>query len=198
MNKVYPSEPATVKPAELPDDVLTSIGRLVRSCAEIEDILDLFIGNLAELSETKVAILIGKTPISRKREIALELATIRADAAAKTHKIAFDSVFNEILYCRNAIAHGNFLGISDNGYVFRTANPGPIQDESKLQIAVCYSAEVIHDFARIAEARIGELEILLQVKERREERYTRSLLPHNKARIPKKGSQRPQPQSSAK
>lgn len=187
MAKIYPSEPATVKPANLPDEILTSIGRLVRSCAEIEDVLDLFIGNLAELSETKVTILMGKTPISRKLEIASELAKIRPDAAAQAHKVAFDPVFSDILYCRNAVAHGSFMGTTEDGYVFRTANPGPIQDESKLRVVVCYPAETIHDFARVAEARIAELEGLLQVKEQRAERYTRPLLPHSKARNPKIG-----------
>lgn len=196
MSKVYPSEPAPVKPAILPDDVLLSIGKLVRACAEIEDILDLFISGLAGIDESKTGILLGRTAMTRRIEIALELANLRTDGAAKLHAKAFDTMWDDIVFCRNAIAHGSFMGETEHGFAFRTAIPGPIKGETKLRTVVVFPAATIHDFATIATKRVPELERLFEVVAQRIERQTRSLLPHKKAQPRASAERQPPPQSS--
>jgi hypothetical protein len=196
MARIYPSEKATVKPSELPDDIVLSIGKLVRACAEMEDILDLFICGLAEISESKATILLGRTAVTRRVEIALELAKLRTDEAVTVHKKAFDSAFDDILYCRNVVSHGTFMGTSEHGYVFRTALPGPTLTDQKLRLAVALPAQTIHDTAALATLRAAELEEFLQVKEQRAERQTQSLSPHNKSQPLASAKRPPPPQSS--
>lgn len=181
MPRTYGSKELEVKPADLPNEVLLAIGCLVRAVAEMEDILDLFIGNLAGLSESRTTIMLGRTAISRKLETAHELAKTREDKALEHFKTAFDEGFNDILECRNVVAHGKFLGKTEEGYAFLTANPGPVRDDSKIRIVVSYSARTIVALAHLAEIRLPEMERYLQLEERRAERLLRPLLPHSKA-----------------
>jgi len=196
MPKTYGSNQRDVKPAQLPDATLRDIGRLVRACAEIEDIVDLFIASLAELNETRAFIMLGRTAISRRLEIALELAKVREDNALAVHKTAFDAVFNDILECRNAVAHGKLLGKTEDGFAFLTGNSGPVRDDSKIRIVASYTAATIKEYARVAEARIPQLEAYLKVEGPRSERLRRPLLPHSKAQPQANAGRQRQPRSS--
>ena len=196
MARIYGSTKLEVKSTELPVAVMLAVGRLVRAVAEMEDILDLFIGSLAQLSESRTTIMLGRTAISKKLEIALDLAKTRDDAALGHFKAAFDQTFLDIIECRNVVAHGKLLGETKEGFAFLTTNPGPVREDSKIRIVVSYAGKTIEALAALAEIRVPEMEAFLQVADQRAERLLRPLLPHSKAQLQGKRSPPSPPQSS--
>lgn len=48
----------------IPDETLAAIGRLIGAFAEIEDLVTLYICNLAEISQSKAIVLLGRTAIT--------------------------------------------------------------------------------------------------------------------------------------
>ena len=114
MPRTYGKKPSYLKPAKLPQKTLVEIGRIVRAVAEIEDLVDLHICNLAGLSESKATVLLGKTAITRRLEMAKYLAQMLPQEALDIHNAAFGTVeFLDIVECRNAVAHGKLLGKND-------------------------------------------------------------------------------------
>ena len=81
MKPVYGDKAVGVTPGALDDKALLVIARLVRACAELEDIVNLFICNLAEISESRMIVLLGKSAISKRVEIAEYLAKMGAAEA---------------------------------------------------------------------------------------------------------------------
>lgn len=176
---------------------MVAIGRIIRATAEIEDILELFIGALANLSESQACIFLGRSPISRKLEIAEALAKIRPDKALATYQEAFPDAFRDVLDCRNAVAHGVLIGISEEGeYAFLTTPSGQVKDGSSMRIVISYSAATISNIAGRAEAMIPYLEERLKVETQRAERLQRPLEPHPKAQPQARAKSKRQPQSS--
>jgi hypothetical protein len=195
MPRTYGATACELKPAALTTETLSDIGRLVRAFAEIEDILDLHIACLAGISETKVTILLGRTAISRRMEIAETLARLRPDKALEVHLSAFKG-FGDISDCRNAVAHGKLLGVDDDGKLaFLTFNSAPPSGEAAIRVAFSYHPETIKLLATTAEAAIPTLERMLQVEALRAERLLRPLQPHSKARVAKSAKPPPPPQS---
>jgi len=107
---------------------------------------------LAEISETKATILIGRTAVTRRIEIAEQLASIRTDKALAVRKGAFNEQYYDIIDCRNAVAHGTLLGKDSNGnFAFPTASTAKPQDQKAMRYVFGYTAEQIIKFAERAE-----------------------------------------------
>lgn len=182
MPRIYPKEAPPLRPGKIDDATLHAIGRLIRATAEIEDIVDCFIAILAGLSETRALIMLGRTAITRRLEIAETLAKVRTDKAHDVYKEAFPKAFQDLLECRNAVAHGVLIGITDeNEFAFLTTPTSMTEGESAKRIVASYNSATIANFADKAEAMLPWLEERLQVQEQRAERLQRPLKPHPKS-----------------
>ena len=196
MGRIYGKGHQELKPAKLTVPVLTAIGRLVRACAEIEDLVDLFIAKLAELSETKMTILLGRTAVTRRIEIAEQLAAIRTDGALKVHAAIFNEGYYDVIDCRNAVAHGTLLGKSTDGMLyFLTSNTSKPKDQRSRRFTFGYAPKTIIAFAQYAEQLVPHFEQALKVQDMRAERLQRPLSPHPKAQPQRSAKSPRQPQS---
>lgn len=197
MGRSYGNKEVELKPATLAEPLLTAIGRLVRACAEIEDMVDLFIMNLAEVNESRMTILLGRTAITRRIEMAEALAMLREDDALAVHKKAFDSGYYDTIDCRNAVAHGTLMGADVDGrlYFLTSTTAKPENGRARRQV-LSYLPEQIIDFGKYAEDKIGILAPLLQVQELRKARLERPLAPHPKGQPQRSATPKQQPPSS--
>ena len=181
--KVYAEGPHDATPADLDDQTLTEIGRLIRACAEIEDLVTFFICNLAEMSETRATVLLGRIGITQRIAIAKYLAQLSGGGAVTLCKHAFDADFQTILDCRNAVAHGVFLGTVEEGRLaFLTRKTVLPETDAARQVVEAYLPANIALYARTAEGAIPKLEEYLKVKELRQNRYGKPLSGHPKAK----------------
>ena len=197
MPRTYPKEAAQLKAGKIDDLTLHGIGRLIRATAEIEDIVDCFISNLAGLSESRTLIMLGRTAITRRLEIAEMLAKVRTDKAHSAYKEAFPAEFADLLECRNAVAHGVLIGVTDQAeFAFLTTPTGSTEGESSMRIVASYNSATILNFADKAEAMIPWLEQRLKVQELRAARLQRPLRPHPKSQDRGRAKPPPPPQSS--
>jgi hypothetical protein len=184
VEKTYSTTPSDVKEAALDDETLCAIGRLIRGFAEIEDLITLYICRLGGLSESQCAILLGRTAISRRLEIARDLAIMAGTAVATTHESIFDSNFFSLLNCRNTFAHGTFLGTTDDGdLAFLTVKSDDIRsnDGKYLRIVESYNSQNIIFYAKTVEESISKIEQVLVLKETRSARHNKALGVHRKA-----------------
>jgi hypothetical protein len=171
---------------------------LIRACAEIEDLIALFICNLAEISASKAIVLLGRTAVTRRVEIAEYLASMIGPHCTALHRQNFDAAFWEILSCRNAVAHGVLMGRDKEGrYAFLTSKTAETEVPSAIQIVESYLQSDIEIYAKAAEVAIPLFVKNLKLEPLRAERLARPLFPHRKGR-PQRGrgaKQQPQPRS---
>lgn len=194
MVRSYGDREETLKPAVLPDSVLTEIGRLIRAFAEIEDLINLYLCGLAQINESKALVLLGRTAITRRIEMAEYLALMTGDAISATHKEIFNSGFREALECRNAVAHGLLLGRTDDDrFAFLTAKTEIPSGPSAVQLAISYHEASISAYAKLATDAIPQIEARLKLEDMRAARLQRPLLPHRKAQRQRAPSAKPQP-----
>ena len=181
MVKIYSSKSQELQPATIDDATLLQIGKLIRATAEIEDLVTLYICNLAEINASKAVILLGRTAVTRRLEIAEYLASMIGPHVTQLHKDNFNAVFGEVLSCRNAVAHGVLMGIDSGGrYAFLTSKTAETTVASAIQIVESYLPSDIKEFARVAEESIPILETNLKLRPLRAERLRRPLAPHRK------------------
>ena len=192
MPKVYSSTPTELQPTTIDDDTLLQIGKLVRATAEIEDLITLYICCLAEISASKAIVLLGRTAVTRRLEIAEYLAGMVGPHVTKLHNDNFNAAFSDVLSCRNAVVHGVLMGITPEGrYAFLTAKTVETTIPSAFQIVESYLPSDIKTFAAMAEEAIPILETNLKLQPLRAERLQRPLVPHRKGRRRGKKGERP-------
>ena len=150
MPRHYPTDPSSLATATLDAAALQAIGRLVRANAEIEDMLMLFIGNLAGLSEAKKTVLmVGRKPIREQLDLAQRLAALHSPAAAEVCGVCFDATYLELVDARNDVAHVVLVGRDDDGRLtFLNQKPAGVgSDGGVRQVAASYSTEQIAEAA---------------------------------------------------
>lgn len=198
MPRTYSDKEQQLKPTTLPDGVLLAIGKLVRAFAETEDLVNLHLCNLAETTESRIIVLLGKTAITRRLEMAEYLAQMAGEHVADLHKKVFNAGFREALECRNTVAHGLLLGETEDGsYAFLTSKAEVPTGKTAVQLAITYTAESIKEYARLAEDAVPLIEKHLRLGVLRRTRLGRPLHAHRKARpqrIPS-AKKKPPPQS---
>ena len=186
MPRSYGHKEEPLKPTKLPVKVLADIGRLVRAFADIEDLVTLYICNLAEINESRAIVLLGKAALTRRLEMAEYLAQMTGKGIAALHKQLFNSMFREALECRNAVAHGILLGKTEAGrYAFLTSKTEIPTGPSAIQLAITYDPESIKVYAKLSEDAVPLIEKHLKLQGLRQARLQRPLLPHRKARRPR-------------
>jgi hypothetical protein len=199
MDRIYSSTPSKLKRITLTPKTLESIGRLVRACAEIEDLITLHICDLASISETHAAVLLGRTTISKRLEIGAYFAKLTGEKAQRLFEGVFDPALTQILECRNATAHGVLLGETEDGRIaFLTAQTLDPVGSTASKVVISYRPEDIEDIAKAAESAIPTVEKWLKLSTFREKRLEQVLAPHRKGQPQPKPRKRPgsPPQSS--
>jgi hypothetical protein len=196
----YSATASSVRPYKLTQKQLLGIGRLIRACAEIEDITTLHMCELADITEGQSLVFLGRAARSQKLRIAETFAKARGGKTAEAFASCFDNdEYRAIIRCRNAVAHGLLLGLTDqNKIAFRVAD---VVGTDGLTISILVNSFEKHSFetfAKMAEDAIPQLERILGLGALRQKRRELGLDPHRKA--PPQGKQSakspPQPQSS--
>jgi hypothetical protein len=200
MPQVYPEIGEELLTYALSDTDLQAIGRLVRACAEIEDVVNLHMCALAEISEGHSVLLLGRTAVSQKLKISGVFAVARGGNAKADFDECFGQVgFADMMRCRNTVAHGVLLGITNSGQIaFRVTEPTETTAQLVALQVNAYKATDLVGFALGAEAIIPQIENRLGLQGRHETRLAQALRPHRKSRTQttRQGSKRaPPPQS---
>lgn len=150
----------TITPREaLNADELVVIGRIVRASADLEDCLNLWICKLMRCDEAASAVILGRSNISTKIAIAKGLAQMHGKGAHELHEAAFGSPVDQLLSCRNAVAHGAFAGDTDDGYMLFVTNVNVGYKEANLERrADAYNVSNLEVIALGAERLVGRLD----------------------------------------
>jgi hypothetical protein len=184
-----------VAPAVLSKPAFAAIGRIVRACADLEDVLNLWICKLSGITEAQSTALLGRSPISTKLAIAEGLAKLCREGEIELHKLVFDSNMTRLLGCRNAVAHGTLVGKTKQGrYVFRTAHTLGYDRDSVAVRAEAYDTKTLAAIARISENRIAAMSGVLGLGSLRRRRNWRRLPEHRAGQQKRKPSPKPRRQ----
>lgn len=185
-----------LSPYTLSDDQLLAIGRLIRACAEIEDIINLYLCDLADIGLGQAIILLGRMSASSKLKIAETLASIEGGDASAIHKECFDNDhYFDIVRCRNTVTHGILLGKDEAGLIAFQVQETLGVEGTKIMLGVnAYDERAFKAFADQAEDVIPQLEARLKLQPSREKRRTQALDPHPKAQNSKTPNAKPKPQ----
>lgn len=152
MSHSYGATHSTTQPTSLNDDVLVSIGRLIRAFAEIEEIVTLFISALAKLNQSQAVIILSRAQLTRKLAIAEQLATIAGEQHLERYKACFATVsFKNAQECRNIMAHGILFGLGEDGLLaFLTDKTDAPEGQSTIQLVASYHPDTIASWAKWA------------------------------------------------
>ncbi len=188
MEKGYASKGTTLTFYPIPDDVLLSIGRLVRAWGELEQMINLYIQSLTLLNDSQILLFLGRQNISAKIALAGKLAKVKSKAADKLHQKLFvkesqaANFFNIALKCRNVVSHGRYVGVTKDGkYAFATTDIGAYDKTFAVTDVHCYDAENLGQIARFAEAVIDGFVHELKLGPLLEKQLPKTLGRHPKA-----------------
>lgn len=178
----FPGPPSELKSEPLSGDALLSIGRLVRGVAELENCIDCFIMMLAEISEAKAVILLGRQGINSKIDLCFHLARIRDDNALDHFKHIFTDELRAIIKARNVVSHGCHIGNSSDGEMVFSSSEAHLSEGSSYAVNVYgYKLELLQLYADLIENAIPTIEGVLQISEIRQNRVKQKLRSHPKA-----------------
>jgi hypothetical protein len=197
MPRTYASRSVKLKAAILPAETLTAIGQLVRACAEIEDLVTLYISDLTSMDVGQTIVLLGRTASRNRLSVAEYLAGQLGKS--KLHKSIFNNAFEEIIACRNVVAHGTLLGMTPSGkFAFLSAKTLRPTDDAVLQAAFAYSPSEIAFSAKSAERKTAQIETRLKLQALRQKRLEQPLgaHPNSPRQRRSKTKQKRQPKSS--
>lgn len=160
-----------ITPYTFSDSDLLAIGRIIRGCAEIEDIVSVHLCQVADISEGQLLVLLGRSTLRSKIDMAEKLAKVKSEAAWNAHKACLKHPeFEKLIRCRNAIAHGILLGQSEGLIVLRTATAARTNDDMVTIQAQRFAPSDLVTYANLAEELIPQFDTFLRTKALREER----------------------------
>ena len=196
--KPNPGGPSTVRAARISKDVHADIGRLVRGFAEIEDIITLHICSLAKIKEGAAFILLGRSNLSKKIEIARYLAKKAGKETFDVHNAVFNDYFSKANKCRNVVAHGTLLGKDESGALtFLTSTAIDSEGPNATMETVHFPPRSIKFYAEYITRALPMIEAHLMLgasrKKRREQRL--SAHPKGRTRVPQTSKRQAQPKS---
>lgn len=181
MAKHYASEAEKLIPFTLKNKTLIAIGRLVRAFAEIEDLVKLFICNLAEISESRMIVIMGRTPLRTLINTSEYLAQMQGEKVLNLHKSVFTPEFFEALSCRNSVAHGVLLGADKHlQLAFKTTDTLKPEEDAAIVVVRAYHSDLIAQYAEYAERAIPTIRTTLKLETLLEKRREAVLAPHPK------------------
>jgi hypothetical protein len=173
-----------IKPYLLTKGQVLAIGRIIRACAEIEDIINLHLHRLAGIKEGLAIIMLGRLPVSARIKLAESLAMGRGSKTLEIHKACFDNdAYRDVMRCRNTVAHGWLLGLTDDNWIAFQVQETSGVEEGRVQTVVnAYKRRELFKIAGMAERLIPRLEQNLGLQALREKRRSPTLVPHLKSR----------------
>lgn len=191
MPKSYSPESTHIKPTKINKETLAAIGRLIRAFAEIEDLLTLHICNLTSVPEGRIIVLLGRTAMSKRLEIAEYFAKTAGANALAAHKNVFNRTFQDALGCRNAVAHGTLLGRTQHKELtFLTAKTEVPTGTATLLVVESYLPKNIIAYAKMAELAVPLIEKNLMLQALRQARLRKPHSPHPKGLRQQSGKQK--------
>ena len=165
--------PANFIPWALDLGTHAAIGKLVRACAEIEDIVTLYIAQLSGIDIGTTAVLLGRSTHSSKLTILEYLAKMKGEH--EVFKAAFNGLTNGIK-ARNHVCHGVYIGRDQNGQLgFLTTDRVEPDGEIVVQKVQAYKVETLESIASKMSAYVPMLEHRLQLDALRDTRRGLSL-----------------------
>lgn len=177
MPRTYAVQRAKLSPARLPSKTVTAVGRLIRACAELEDLVTLYLCGLARVEVGPGMALLGRSGMSGRLSVADYLSQTRGKS--HLHKKVFDKAFRDFIQCRNTVAHGALLGKTPGGkFAFLTSDTVTPTGEAVLQKVLAYSHREIVLLAERAEFKIPPIEKQLSLRPLRMARRDQPLEPH--------------------
>ena len=185
MGYEYSDSQSEIHPYELDLGDHTVIGQIIRACAEIENIVTLWLCKVAQLDEGQLIFLAPRMQITAKIEAAGKFTKFRGGEWAEMHKEAFcHEDFQALIKCRNVIAHGSLLGKDDDDYLaFRVTDYlGEKSGDGITVEVIAYSFEKLVTFAALAQVWVGQLESNLKLEASRKKRRAQPLGSHPKAK----------------
>lgn len=179
----YSNQSSGLRPTKLDDATLLGIGRLIRAFTELEDLVTLYLCQVAEISEAHSLILLGKTGITKKIQLISQFTKDRLPDHDLAYKEALaNENFNDLLAARNVAAHGLLIGITDTGRLAFQSTSHQGTDGDTLGVTVdTYEPGDFSTMADIAEDVISQIEARLGLQSARESQFMRPLKPHKKA-----------------
>eukprot|EP00456_Euglypha_rotunda_P060983 TRINITY_DN51038_c0_g1_i2.p1 TRINITY_DN51038_c0_g1~~TRINITY_DN51038_c0_g1_i2.p1 ORF type:complete len:203 (+),score=12.13 TRINITY_DN51038_c0_g1_i2:578-1186(+) len=197
MGKTHSTKGTKIRPSKISDDTLLAMGRLVRAFAEIEHLATLYLCKVVKISEAQALLLAPRIALTAKIKMIAAATQNRDSEAYEIYKTAFTGdVFETLLAARNVVAHGVFLGLTDDGEMaFRTSTTKGMPEGSIQVDTDAYLPGAFPAFAAMAEDLIPDLEELLKLPSWRSESQERGLHPHSK--VQKTRSDKPQRQTQS-
>lgn len=183
MPRPYGKDIVDIIPGKMLRSEYTAIGRLVRACAELEDILNHWIAKLSVTPPQNLYLLLGTTPVSKKLELAWEFAQVSGTQFEQLHRNSFKhEAWDDVFATRNFLCHAVFQGRTKQGLlVFRTSKIIGRRQGHVMFSVECISAGMIEALAKVAEHAIPSLERDLGVAASREGLRQKTAGPHPKA-----------------
>jgi hypothetical protein len=182
MSRRHEPNPSSVTAGALSDAALLAIGRIVRNCAELEDMAMLFVCSLTTLSEAKVLLMLGRNQVTRNIEIATQLARHESSDAASAFLSCFNQDYEQIRSVRNDVAHGVFLGFAYGGDMTFISRKTLGTGEVVMQAASCFSLAELEKVSEVSAGMVSGFPAVLQIKALRETRSQQFLQPRPKGR----------------
>lgn len=188
MPATYSATGSNIRPYRLTYHQLAAIGRMMRACAEIEDIATLYLYRLADLVEGTGMLLVGRIAITNKVRLIGQFAKARGPDHVRLYKQAFDNEhFRDLLKCRNTVAHGYLLGLTDsNEIAFQVQETQGFEGQKLYTTINAYGHDDFKNLARMAEGIIPQMEEALGLKALREKRQQPTLTAHIKSQPTRK------------
>ncbi len=163
-----------IEPYKLPPAVLVDIGTIVTAAANLDDILSMAIFRVSEIAPSDGFVMLGQTTMPAKIQKLEYLAKKYTDAPDAERIHAACGHLKKIFTCRNAIAHGVYLGRHKERktliFVTTSKNYEP-EDGVTVQKAVGYSEEQLTTMAAFATQMAAALEQDFDVLKLRAERF---------------------------
>lgn len=171
---------SALHPYTLTDAELLIVGRLIRACAEIDEIANLYVTRITGIKEFQSLLIFGRMPTSSRLQIAERFAKVGGERALALHQECFaNDDYREIIKLRNTVAHGNLLGKTDDGSMAFEVQQTMGHEEDKFFTAVnAYAADALEGLTAIAEAAVDQLLDRLELRSARDTHRKKALSPH--------------------
>ncbi len=168
---IYSTVGSKLAPHTLSDSELLNIGRLIRACAEIEDIVTGYLCSLAKITHAQAIFLLGRASTSQRLAATRSFAVSQGEIAIKLYDECFgNDHYRDIIRCRNTVAHGRLLGKTEEGNIaFQVQETVGIEGEKVFLHVNAYPGDAFGAFAKMAESVIPQLVNRLHLEAWRDE-----------------------------
>jgi hypothetical protein len=167
----YKDASTGLRPYTIPDDILAEMGRLIRGCAELEDVVTIILCSLAKIGEEDGLLLFPRLSISAKIDAIEQYTKLRGGSYPRRHKKWFaHPYFAELIRTRDTIAYGVFLGLADDAsLVFKINHVSGFDDHERDRgTARAISSNSFRIYAKHAELFVSGLEFDFNVIQTRD------------------------------